>query len=145
MATQSNISKEIYYYIYTNMKKTLLAIVALLAVTGFANASYTGDVAQYYENNKADYTLNVGELGNITVTVPVYSYNTIYGKTVQYNEDKVICKISYNMCYSAETALRAFGLDVDAFTKGYEKVTSIKTNFVNLYQKLYVKPTLGSQ
>lgn len=127
------------------MKKTLLAIVALFAITGLASASYTGDVAQYYENNKADYTLNVGNLGNISITQPVYSVNVAGEKQVQYNQDKVICKISYNVCYSAADALRAFGLDVDAFTKGYEKVTGIKTNFVNLYQRLYVKPTLGSQ
>lgn len=126
------------------MKKVLFALMATLTLSVFttASASYTGNVSDYYNQNKSDYTLNVGELGNITVTQPVYSVNVAGEKQVQYNQDKVICKYSTNMCYSAADALRAFGLDVEAFTKGYEAVTGNTTNFVNLFKKLYVKPSL---
>jgi len=124
------------------MKKAILSLIAIIAITGFTTASYTGNVSDYYNQNKGDYTLNVGELGNITVTQPVYSVNVAGNKQVQYNQDKVICKISYNVCYSADTAMRAFGIDVEAFTKGYETVTGIKTNFVNLFKKLYTAPSL---
>ncbi len=122
------------------MKKTILSLIALIAITGVSSASFTGDVSQYYENNKADYTLNTFH-GNISLDTPVYDIRNGI-KVVTYTQDNVVCKISYNMCYTASTALRAFGLDVDAFTKGYEEVTGIKTNFVNLFKALYVAPSL---
>lgn len=118
------------------MKKTLLAIVALLAVTWFANANYTGDISQYYENNKSEYSINVGQLGNITVTNPVYKNDINYGKNVTYLQSKVLCKASTNMCYSQLDLMRSFWFDADAFIKWYEKVTGLKTNFVNLFKAL---------
>lgn len=124
------------------MKKTLLSIVALIAITGLASANYTGDVAQYYNTNKTEYSINVGQLGNITVTSPVYNSDVNYKLNVTYNQDKVVCKQSTNMCYSSTDAMRAFWFDVEAYVLGYEKVTGLKTNFVNLYQKQYTAPQL---
>ncbi len=127
------------------MKKALFSIFALVAFISsplFASANFTGDVAQYYQNNKAEYTLDVGSLGNISITDYVPGYSSLYGRTATYFEHKVICKISYNMCYSAATALRAFGIDLNAFAKWYEKVTGKTLEFVNLHKKLYVAPSI---
>lgn len=46
------------------MKKTLLSIVAIatLALTGATFASYTGNVVDYYNNNKAVWTLQAPTL-----------------------------------------------------------------------------------
>lgn len=123
------------------MKKTILSLIAIIAITGFTTASYTGNVSDYYNQNKSDYTINTS-VGNITITTPVYNSDVNYKLNVTYNQDKVVCKYSTNMCYSSTDAMRVFGFDVEAFVKGYEKVTGIKTNFVNLYQKLYTTPSL---
>lgn len=118
------------------MKKTILSLIALIAITGFTTANYTGNVSDYYESNKAEYSLNVSNLGNITVTTPVYGNDINYGKNVIYLQSKVLCKVSTNMCYSQLDLMRSFGFDADAFVRGYEKVTGNTTNFVNLFKAL---------
>lgn len=126
------------------MKKTLLTIVAVatLALTGASFASYTGNVVDYYNTNSSGWTINLGTgLGNISLTnANIYQMNGL--RVAQYYQDAVACNIARNMCYAGTDAMRAFGFDVYAFTRGQEEVTNKKVEFVNIAKKLYVEPTL---
>lgn len=139
------------------MKKALFSIIALVAIISsplFASAdtglSLTGTVTNesaisYYNSNKGNWTLEANTLGFISVTSSIISDDPVYKKKALYYEDNVICKTGGQMCYSASTALNAFGFRVDVFTKGYELVNGTSVTFTNLYQRLYVKPSLWSQ
>lgn len=109
------------------MKKFAMIAFALVAMIGFTNASYTWDVSQYYNSNKTEWTLNVGNLWPV-----LYDDRMPSGSRLQ----KVICSYIRNMCYTAETATRAFAFDIDAFQKWQEEVTGIKVEFVTLKQLL---------
>lgn len=125
------------------MKKTLLSIVAIatLALTGATFASYTGNVVDYYNMNNSGWTIQLTGLGNISLTnANIYQMNG--QRVAQYYQDAVACNIARNMCYAGTDAMRAFGFDVYAFTRGQEEVTNKKVEFVNLYTKLYVAPAL---
>jgi nitrate/nitrite transporter NarK len=125
------------------MKKTLLSMVAIatLALTGATFASYTGNVVDYYNMNNSGWTIQLTGLGNISLTnANIYQMNG--QRVAQYYQDAVACNIARNMCYAGTDAMRAFGFDVYAFTRGQEEVTNKKVEFVNLYTKIYVVPTL---
>lgn len=125
------------------MKKTLLSMVAIatLALTGATFASYTGNVVDYYNMNNSGWTIQLTGLGNISLTnANIYQMNG--QRVAQYYQDAVACNIARNMCYAGTDAMRAFGFDVYAFTRGQEEVTNKKVEFVNLYTKLYVAPAL---
>lgn len=126
------------------MKKTLLSIVAIaaLALTGATFASYTGNVVDYYNTNKAQRTINLGTgLGNVSITnAAIYDMNGL--RVAQYYQDIVACNTERNLCYAGYEAARVFGFDVYAFTRGQEEVTNQKIDFVNLSTKLYVVPTV---
>lgn len=126
------------------MKKTLLSIVAIatLALTGATFASYTGNVVDYYNNNKAVWTLQAPTLWYTSIgTISIYNHATL-GRVAEYVEENVICQVGRQMCYSSSTAAKAFGIDVEAFTKWQEAATGNPIIFVNLYDRLYVAPAL---
>lgn len=117
------------------MKQALLAIVALFMVW-VASAGYTGNVETYYQNNKRERTLDVGNLKNITMTNSI-----VYDKNGQqvalYYQDKVICNNISNMCYVGALANVYFWFDIDAFVAGQENATWKKVVFKNLFDVLY--------
>ena len=135
------------------MKKALLSMIALVAIISsplFASAN-TGSITTgvvtnesaiaYYNSNKAEWNLQVGDLGFISMTSAKIGYATGVGRTAEYYDDNVVCRVSRSMCYTASTALAAFGFRVDTFTKGYELVNGTSVTFTNLYQRLYVAPS----
>jgi len=118
-----------------------MVAIATLALTGATFASYTGNVVDYYNMNNSGWTIQLTGLGNISLTnANIYQMNG--QRVAQYYQDAVACNIARNMCYAGTDAMRAFGFDVYAFTRGQEEVTNKKVEFVNLYTKLYVAPTL---
>jgi len=124
------------------MKKTLLSIVAVaaLALTG-ATFAYTGNVVDYYNTNNSGWTIQLTGLGNISITnADIYEMDGL--RVAQYYQDAVACNIERNMCYAGADAMRVFGFDVYAFTRGQEEATNKKVEFVNLAKKLYVEPTV---
>lgn len=75
--------------------------------------------ATYYNNNKSEWTLSVGTLGNV-----LYAWND---PITGFIAEKVACNNERNMCYTAPEAKRVFGFNLDAFERGQQQVTGNKT------------------
>lgn len=105
------------------MKKIAMIALAIFAMIWFTNANYTGDVSNYYNSNKAERTLNVWTHGPL-----LYDDRLPSGVRIQ----KIICSYTRNMCYTTETAMRAFKFDIGAFQLWQEKVTWQKVIFRTL-------------
>lgn len=116
------------------MKKTILSLIALIAITGFTTANYTGNVSDYYNQNKTTWTTNLTGLGATNLV----SWD--YSRWV--SVEKIACYSLTNMCYARDTAMQFFGFDVEAFTRGQESVTNTTIKFVDLNTRLYTKPQL---
>lgn len=105
------------------MKKTILAIIAVCMVWA-TSANYTGDVSQYYNQNKSNRTFDVKELWPV-----IYTSYPITGL----KQEKVLCNKVRKMCYVSSDVLRVFKLDVNAFQAWQEKVTGKKVVFRDLW------------
>jgi len=103
--------------------KRLLTITAILLATSSLTYASTGS-ADYYDNNKSEWTLSAGSLGNV-----LYSWNdAIAGLQVE----KVACNNERNMCYTSSTAKRAFGFDLNKFESGMVIATAEKPTWMYL-------------
>lgn len=110
------------------MKKTLLLITAILAMTASVSANTGINDATYYNNNKSEWTLSVGTLGNV-----LYAWND---PITGFIAEKVACNNERNMCYTAPEAKRAFGFDLAKFERGQIVATAEKPVWMYLNELL---------
>lgn len=103
--------------------KKLFTITAILLATSSLTYASTGS-ADYYDNNKAEWTLTAGSLGNV-----MYAWNDYI---TGFHAEKVACNNTRNMCYTSSTAKRAFGFDLNKFESGSIIATAEKPTWMYL-------------
>lgn len=108
--------------------------------TGASYAGYTGDTAQYYESNKAQWTLESSVWPISVLNLELFYMNG--ERVAKLTTQNVICRLGTDACYADYTAWTKFKIDVNAFADWQWKVTGIKPVFVNLYERLFKQPSL---
>lgn len=108
------------------MKKLLMIIaLSIFVVPSLASASTGLNAQTYYQNNKAEWSLYVGNLWAIQMVDYVLPFGVRY--------QDVACSSVRNMCYVSNDLMRVFKFDITLFTKWQEEVTGKKVVFKPLF------------
>lgn len=108
------------------MKKLFMIIALFIFVVPSLASASTGLNAQtYYQNNKSEWSLYVGNLWAIQIVDYVLPFGVRY--------QDVACSNSRHMCYVSNDLMRVFKFDIKLFTRGQEEVTGTKVIFKPLF------------